>query len=71
MAAKNIWFITIGCLIMGLNIKTLFCNDCHDLTMLCVNTSNTAIITVIEVDYRYIIHKIRKSAAIHLLKKIS
>ena len=56
---------------MGLNIKTLFCNDCHDLTMLCVNTSNIAITTVIEVDYCYIIHKIRKSAAIHLLKKIS
>ena len=44
------------------------CNGCHDLSMLCVNTSDTAIITVKNVDYRYIIHNINKSEANNLLE---
>ena len=31
------------------------CNDCHDLTMLSVNMSNIAIITIKNVDYRCMI----------------
>ena len=42
-------------------------NDCHDLTMLSVNISNIAVITVKNVDYHYIIHNISKSDAINLL----
>ena len=37
-----------------------------DLTILCVNTSDIAIITDKNVDYLCIVHKIRKSKAIHL-----
>ena len=44
------------------------CNVCHDLTMLSVNISNIAIIIVKYVDYRCIIHNIRKSEAVNLLK---
>ena len=44
------------------------CNGCHDLTMLSVNISNIAIIIVKYVVYRCIIHIIRKSEAVNLLK---
>ena len=43
-------------------------NGCHNLTMLSVNISDIAIITVKNVDYRCIIHNISKSEAINLLK---
>ena len=43
-------------------------NGCHDLTMLSVNISNIAIITVKNVDCRCIIQNISKSEAINLLK---
>ena len=45
------------------------CNICHDLTMLSVN-SNIAINTIKGVDYRCIIHEIRKSEAVNLLKHL-
>ena len=41
---------------------------CHYLTMLCLNISNIAIITVNEVDYCCIICDISKSEAICLLE---
>ena len=44
------------------------CNGYHDLTRLCLNISNIAIITVKNIDYHCIIHKISKSEAINLLK---
>ena len=44
------------------------CTGCHDLTMLNVNISNIAIITIKNVDYCCIIHNISKSEAINLLK---
>ena len=44
------------------------CNSCHDLTMLCLNISDIAIIFVKAVKYCCIIHDISKSEAIHLLK---
>ena len=34
------------------------CNDCHDLTMLCLNISDIAIITVKNVDYRCVMYNI-------------
>ena len=40
------------------------CNGCHDLTMLCFNISDTAIIAVKGVDYRCIILDISKSEAV-------
>ena len=44
------------------------CNDCHDLTMLSVNISDIAIVTIKNVDYRCIIHNISKFEAINLLE---
>ena len=52
----------------GLRIQDSACNGCHDLTMLCLNISDIAIITVKGVDYRCIIHDISKSEPIHLLQ---
>ena len=67
--AKNIWFVTIGSLIMGLEFEILYgCNGCHDSMMLCLNRSDIAIITVKDVDYRCIVHPIRKYEATHLLE---
>ena len=42
-------------------IQNSVCNSCHDLTMLCFNISNIAIIAVKGVDYRCIILDISKS----------
>ena len=44
------------------------CNDCQDLTMLCLNISDIAIITVKNVDYHCIMYDINKSEAVHLLE---
>ena len=43
-------------------------NGCHDLTMLCLNVSDIAIITVKNVDNRCIIHNISKSEVVNLLE---
>ena len=54
---------------MGLNFNIhSICNGCHDLTILSVNISDIAIITVKDFHYHCIIHDIRKSEAINLLK---
>ena len=52
----------------GFKFQDSVCNGCHDSTILCLNISNTAIITVKDVDYCCIIHSISKSEAINLLK---
>ena len=44
------------------------CYGCHDLTMLSVNISDIAIISVKNVDDRCVIHNISKSEVINLLK---
>ena len=44
------------------------CSSCHDLTMLNVNISNIAVITVKNVDFYCIILNISKSEAIHLVE---
>ena len=53
----------------GLKFQDSVCNVCHDLTMLSVNRSDIAIITVKNVDYYCIIFNISKSKAINLLGK--
>ena len=45
------------------------CNGCHDLTMLCLNVSNIAIITVKNDNYCCIIYNISKSEAINFFRK--
>ena len=52
----------------GFEFQDSVCNGCHDLSMLCLNISDIAIITVKNVDYRCIIHNIRKSEAINLFE---
>ena len=52
----------------GLRFQNYICNSGHDLTVLSVNISDIAIITVKTVDYRCIIHNISKSEAINLSK---
>ena len=51
----------------GFKFQDSACNGYHDLTMLSVNISDTAIITVKNIDYRCIIHNISKSEASNLL----
>ena len=48
--------------------KNSVCNGCHDLTMLCLNMINIAIITDKGVDYHRIIHYISKSEEIRFLE---
>ena len=52
----------------GIEFQDYVYNGCHDLTMLSVNISDIAIITIKNVDYRCIIQNISKSEAIDLLK---
>ena len=52
----------------GFKFQDDVCNGCHDFTMLSVNISNIAIMTVKNVDYCCIICNISKSEAINLLK---
>ena len=57
------WFFNLG-----FNFQDYVCNGYHDLTMPCLNLSDITIITVKNVDYRYIIHDISKSEVINLLE---
>ena len=52
----------------GFKEKDSVCNGFHDLTMLCLNVSDIAIITVKNVDYCCIIHCISRSEGITLSK---
>ena len=52
----------------GFKFQDSVCNGFHDLTMLSDNISDITIITVKNVDYRCIIHKIIKSEAINLIE---
>ena len=51
----------------GFKFQDFICNGCHVFTMLSVNISNIAIITIKNVDYCCIIHN-SKSKAINLLE---
>ena len=52
----------------GFKFQDSVCNGYHNLTMLCLNISDIAIITFKDVDYRCIAHDISKSEAIRLLE---
>ena len=52
----------------GFKFQDYVCSGCHILTMLSVNTSDIAVITVKNLDYRCITHNISKSEAINLSK---
>ena len=52
----------------GFHFQDFVCNDCHDVTMGCLHTSDITIITAKNVDYRCVIHSISKSEAINSLK---
>ena len=52
----------------GLKFQDYICNGCHDLTILCVNISDIAVITVKDTDYHCIIRNISESEAINLLE---
>ena len=50
-------------------IQYYVCTGCHDLSMLCLNISDIAIITFKNVDYCCIMYNISKSEVINLLEK--
>ena len=50
------------------NFEGSVCNVFHELMILCLNIIDIAVIIVINVDYRCIIHNISKSRTINLLK---
>ena len=52
----------------GLKLTDSVCNGCYDLTMLSLNISDIAIITVKRVYYSHMIHDISKSEGILLLE---
>ena len=52
----------------GIEFHYSIWNGCHNLTMLCLNINDIAIIAVKNVGYRCIIHNIRKSETINLFE---
>ena len=58
------WFFNYG-----FKFQDYICIGCHDLTILSVSISDTAIITVKNVGYFCIIHNISKFEAINFIKK--
>ena len=52
----------------GFKFQDFVYNARHDLTMLCLTISNIGITTVKDVDYRCIIHGVKKFEAINLLE---
>ena len=52
----------------GFEFQYSLCNGCHALSMLCLNLSDIAIITIKNIDYLCIIHNISKSEEINLLE---
>ena len=53
----------------GFKFQDSVCRGCHDLTILYLIISDIAIITVENVDYRFIIHNINNSEAIKFIQK--
>ena len=58
------WFLN-----HGFKCQNFVCNGCHDLTMLSVNISDIAVITVKNVDCSCIIYNISKFETMSLLLK--
>ena len=65
---KNVWFAITDFHNHEWKFQDSVCNGCHGLTMLSVNISNIAIITIKNVDYRCSVYNISKFEAINLLK---
>ena len=65
-SSKKCIFLTIFFFNHRFEFEDFICNGCHDLSTLSVNISDIAMITVKNIDYRYIIHNISKSEAIIL-----
>ena len=65
---KNIWFVAISILIMGLNFKYLLAMVVNELLMLCLNNSNITIINVKDIDYHCVICNISTPGAINFLQ---
>ena len=65
---KNECFVTISFFHNRFRFQDSVYNGCHDLTILSVNKSNIALITVKNVDYHCIIHEISKAEAINFLE---
>ena len=55
ITVRNVFSATSGFLIIRFKFQNSICNGCHDLTMLCLNISNIAIITVKGVGYCIIV----------------
>ena len=55
---RNVWFATIGVLIIDSNFKVLYAKFAKIWQFFCLNISDIAIITDRNVDYCCIIHKI-------------
>ena len=58
------WLVTIN---HDSKFSDYACHGCHDLTMLCLDKTNNAIIAVEGVAHHCIIHDINKSETINLL----
>ena len=68
ITAKNVWFVTIDFCNYGFKFQDYVCNGCHDLNMLCLNISDSAIIAVKGVDCCYDTPDITISEPIRLLE---
>ena len=64
---KNLWFAAIASLIMVSNFNIIYAMVVM-ISQCCVNISDIAIMTIENVDYRCIVHIIRKFEAISSLK---
>ena len=56
--SKECMICYFWCFNHGINVEDFVRNGCHDLTVLSVNISDSAIITISNLDYRCIIHNI-------------
>ena len=65
---RNVKFFTTWFFKYRLKFQDFVCNGCHDLSMLYLNISDIAIITVKGIDYCCIVYGTSKSEAIHLLQ---
>ena len=54
----------------GFKFQPIACNGCHDLLMMSMNLSDTAILNIKSADYCCIISRISKSEAINLMQNI-
>ena len=68
MHQKNVKFVTIGFLkILDLNLKSMFCNKCHDLLIIAYSLKNIAILNAKGNTYRCILMSISKNVSLKRL----